>query len=145
MTGLRMAVVIETMWSITPWSSGSVTFEMLKMFRTVSDRRFRQPRGSWALAASDASGGHSRLGKHIGYKSPGRVYSFHNHKVSHILSLNLKVTFELLDAGIVLYACIVFPCSFSCHFGHLPYILHIIILSWVFDIVRDRQAYRETM
>lgn len=61
MNGLRMAVVTETMWSMTPSSSGLVTLAMWKMWRTVSDRRFRQPRGSWALPTSDASGGHSWL------------------------------------------------------------------------------------
>lgn len=60
-----MAVVMETMWSMTPSSSGFVTLAMLNTLRTVSERRFRQPRGSSALATSDASGGHSRLGEQI--------------------------------------------------------------------------------
>lgn len=65
MAGLLMAVVMETMWSMAPSSSGLVTLARLKTLRTVSDRRFRQPRGSWALVTSDASGGHSRLGEQI--------------------------------------------------------------------------------
>lgn len=63
MKGLLMPVVIETMWSIAPSSSGLVTFVMLKTLRTVSDKRFKQLRGSWALATSDARGRHSRLGE----------------------------------------------------------------------------------
>lgn len=65
MKGLLKPVVTETMWSITPSSSGLVTLAMLKMFLTVLDSRFRQPRGSWALATSDASGAHSRLQEQI--------------------------------------------------------------------------------
>lgn len=63
--GLLMAVVTETRWSMTPSSSGLVTLARLKMFRTVSDRRFKQPRGSWALATSEASGAHSRLREQV--------------------------------------------------------------------------------
>ena len=61
MKGLRMAVVTVTRWSMTPWSSGSVTLAMLKVLRMVSDRRLRQPRGSLALETRGASLGHSRL------------------------------------------------------------------------------------
>lgn len=113
MKGLLMAVVTETKWSMTPSSSGLVTFAILKTWRTVSDRRFRQPRGSWALATSDASGGHSRLKEQIWHKSA----VWHHREVT----ATLKAFVLLVACAIVHFLNLhkVFPCSFLL----IPYIL----------------------